>query len=346
MRNLLLATASLSIFAGGLVAPAPAFAQQAAGSFQGSCRNAQSSNGVLTAECADSNGRYHVSSIASGQCRGDIGNNNGMLTCNGATATGGALVGNQNDNGQRSGNNNNNNALAAGAVGVVVGALAGNALANRNNNQTQLYAPGYAYPTYGDQQYGNPQYDPRYAQGGYAYGRPARQWVSITDRAPWLNQRINRGVQEGTLDRSEVVSLRNQLADIQNLERRYQRQGMQTWMRADLDKRFDQLAARIQYERTDGDNVRGRVDNRNSQGDPDLARLETRIQQQIREGEQYDLIQREDANDLQNQLRDIQSREQIQYRRSGYRLSDYDRRAFTSELNQLERQVDYIRNEP
>jgi hypothetical protein len=345
-----MATASLSLLAGGFVLPATAVAQQASGSFQGSCRNVQTGGGVLTAECADSGGQFHVSSIPFGQCRGDIGNNNGMLSCNGASATGGALVATDNNNGRRNGNDNN--ALAAGAVGAVVGALAGNALANRSSNQAPLYAPGYAYPAYGDQRYGDPQFDPRYAQGGYAYGRTARQWVPIAERASWLDQRIDRGVQDGALDRNEVRSLRNQLTDLENQERDYRRRGMQGWMMTDLDKRFDQLAARIQYERTDGDNAR-RGDNarggdyaRGGQGDPDLVRRETRIEQQIREGVRDDLIQRDDARDLEGELRDIQSREQSQYRRSGYRLSDYDRRAFMSELNQLDRQVDDIRNQP
>jgi hypothetical protein len=336
MRTFLSATASMAVLASGFGLPGVAAAQQAAGSFQGSCRNTQTAGGVLTAECADSAGRFHISSIPYPQCRGDIGNNNGMLSCNGAYATGGALVATDNNRGDR----NNNDALAAGAVGAVVGALAGNAYANRGNAQgPALYAPGYAYPAYGDQRYGDPRFDPRYAEGGYAYGRPVRQWVPIAERASWLDQRINRGVQEGALDRSEVRSLRNQLSDLETLEMQYRRRGMQGWMMTDLDKRFDQLAARIQYERTDGDNVR-------SQGDPELAGVEARIRQAIREGVQDDLIQRDDARDLERQLQDIQSREQREYQREGYRLSDYDRRMFRSELNQLDRQVDDIRNQP
>jgi hypothetical protein len=37
---------------------------------------------------------------------------------------------------------------------------------------------------------------------------------------------------------------------------------MQGWEMADLDKRFDALASRIQYERTDGDNGRNAYLNR------------------------------------------------------------------------------------
>ena len=62
------------------------------GSYQGSCRNIQTSNGVLSAECADTQGNYRQSAINSSQCRGDIGNSNGMLACNGAAATGGNIV--------------------------------------------------------------------------------------------------------------------------------------------------------------------------------------------------------------------------------------------------------------
>jgi hypothetical protein len=324
----------MTLLTGGLGLPATALAQQAAGSFQGSCRNTQTAGGVLTAECADSAGRFHVSSIPYGQCRGDIGNNNGILTCNGAFATGGALVATDNNRGGR----NNNDALTAGAVGAVVGALAGNALANRNQGST-LYAPGYAYPAYGDQGYGDPRFDPRYAEGGYAYGRPARQWVPIAERASWLDQRINRGIQEGTLDRSETRSLRSELSDLESLELRYRQRGMQSWMMTDLDRRFDQLASRIQYERTDGDDVR-------NQGAPELAEMEAHIRTAIREGVRDDLIPRDDARDLEGRLQDIQSRERRAYRRDGYRLSDYDRRMFRSELDQLDRMVDDIRDEP
>jgi hypothetical protein len=118
---------------------------------------------------------------------------------------------------------------------------------------TNLYARGYAYPTYGDQRYGDPRYDPRYAQGGYAYGRRANQWMPIAQRGQWLEQRIARGQQEGTVDGREARGLRQELSNLKYLEVRYRRQGLQPRMMADLDRRFDLLAARIQYERNDGD---------------------------------------------------------------------------------------------
>jgi hypothetical protein len=122
-----------------------------------------------------------------------------------------------------------------------------------DQNSNGLYARGYAYPTYGDQRYGDPRYDPRYAQGGYAYGRQANQWMPIAQRGQWLEQRIARGQQEGTVDSREARGLRQELVNLRSLEVRYRRQGLQPRMIADLDRRFDLLAARIQYERTDGD---------------------------------------------------------------------------------------------
>ena len=156
--------------------------------------------------------------------------------------------GDYSDRGAADRRDNNNDAALAGVAGLAVGAaLAG-------NGGVRLYAPGYAYPVYGQSGYGDPRSDPRYAQGGYAYGRTSGQWVPISQRVQWLDQRIDRGAQEGTLDRGDVRSLRRELAGLQSVESRYRRNGLQAWEMADLDKRFDRLASRIQYERTDGDN--------------------------------------------------------------------------------------------
>lgn len=151
----------------------------------------------------------------------------------------------------------NTDAALAGVTGLAVGAaIAG------NGGAVRLYAPGYAYPVYGQAGYGDPRSDPRYAQGGYAYGRNNGQWVSISDRVQWLDRRIDRGAQEGTLDRREARSLRRELTSLQRTEYGYRRGGLQAWEMADLDQRFDRLASRIRYERTDGDYAPGRYQNR------------------------------------------------------------------------------------
>jgi hypothetical protein len=214
---------------------APAMAQS--GSYQGSCRNTSSSNGVLSAECSDGQGNWRQSSINSGQCRGDIGNNHGMLACNGATATGGSIV-SGNSNNERRGNNNGNVAGAA-AAGVVAGALLGGALGG-NGGPTIVY---------GDPHYGDPRYDPHYAQGGWGYGHRPGEWVPIRDRAHWLDDRIDRAVRDGRIGRRDAQDLRQQLNFIQDEEGRYMRDGrLDGRERADLDRRFDDLQRRISYE--------------------------------------------------------------------------------------------------
>lgn len=239
MRNIFLASAAAATVFVGMGVSSAAFAQS--GSYTGSCRNTQTANGVLTAECADTSGRFHVSSIPYGQCRGDIGNSNGMLTCSGANATGGALVA---DNNNRGGNRNNNgNVAGAAAAGVVAGALLGGAL--HNNGPTIVY---------GDPRYGDPRYDNRYAQGGWGYGHRPGEWVSIRNRADWLNQRIDRAQRDGRISRYDARDLRRQLAMIEDQEARYMRDGrFDARERADLDNRFDALSRRISYESNTGD---------------------------------------------------------------------------------------------
>jgi hypothetical protein len=235
MRNIFLASAAAATALAGLSFSAPAFAQ--AGSYSQSCRNTQSAGGVLTAECADTQGRYHMSSLPFGQCHGAIGNNNGMLSCNGATATGGQVVGENNRGGDNRGGDrrDNNGAVAAG---VVAGAILGGALGG--NGPTVVY---------GDPHYGDPRYDRHYAQGGWGYGHRPGEWVSIRDRADWLSQRIDRSVQDGRLGRRDARDLRNQLNGIEDMEARYMRdRRLGPGERADLDRRFDDLSNRINYE--------------------------------------------------------------------------------------------------
>ena len=58
------------------------------GTYVQSCRNIISMDGgFITAECADAQGRFQVSYIKAAACKGDIGNKNGALNCNGASAT-------------------------------------------------------------------------------------------------------------------------------------------------------------------------------------------------------------------------------------------------------------------
>jgi hypothetical protein len=268
MRNFILASAALATAATGigLAFSTPALAQ--AGSYQRSCRAYSSSNGVLTAECADAQGRYHQSTLNTAQCRGDIANSNGMLACPGGQASGGQVVQNQpqgnrgpqqaqNYGGQpqpydQGRNDRRDDRTGAVIAGAVVGALLG------ANGQ-----PVAAPPAYGDPRYGDPRYDYRYQQGWYGYGRQPGEWVSIRDRENWLDMRIDRGVREGRLSRGDARDLRRQLSFIEDQEARYSRDGrLDARERADLDRRFDDLAQRIRFESAQGGGDRDRYGDR------------------------------------------------------------------------------------
>jgi hypothetical protein len=76
-------------------------------------------------------------------------------------------------------------------------------------------------------------------------------WVSIDARQEQLDRRIDRGVHTGDLTRREAWRLRQEFNQIAQLEHRYRMNGLSGWERADLDRRFDRLAAQIRWERRD-----------------------------------------------------------------------------------------------
>ena len=236
----LLASAAAATALAGLGVSAPALAQSGppapGGTYRTVCQNIQFNGAVLTAECKDAVGRYHLSTLPTAGCRGDIGDQNGMLACAGSTATGGQLVTQAapapaQDNRDRRDNQRDDRAAAA-VAGAVAGALLGG-----------------PPPVYGDPRYGDPRYDPHYAEGGWGYGRRPGEWVAIRDRADWLEMRIDRAQREGRLSRGDARDLRRQLASIEDIEARDMRDGrLDPRERADLDRRFDELQRRINFE--------------------------------------------------------------------------------------------------
>jgi hypothetical protein len=93
-------------------------------------------------------------------------------------------------------------------------------------------------------------------------------WTSINERQARLDERIDRGVRNGNLSREEAVRLRSDFRYIVDLEARYRIGGLSVAERADLDRRFDELSARIRDEVRDPD--RGWQDRDNDR--PDYAR--------------------------------------------------------------------------
>jgi hypothetical protein len=76
-------------------------------------------------------------------------------------------------------------------------------------------------------------------------------WMNINQRQADLDRRIDRGLRRGDLTRAEAQNLRREFRQIARLEQRYRADGLNMRERADLDRRFDQLAARIRWERND-----------------------------------------------------------------------------------------------
>jgi hypothetical protein len=81
----------------------------------------------------------------------------------------------------------------------------------------------------------------------------AAPWVSINQRQATLDQRIDGGIRNGSLTRNEARQLRSDFQGIARLEARYRSNGLSNRERADLDRRFDTLSARIKYDRHDRD---------------------------------------------------------------------------------------------
>lgn len=94
-----------------LIIPATASAQRGRpelprGSYVQSCTDISMRGGRLYAECTDTRRNRLATSIDASACRGDIGNVNGLLTCNGAT---GRFEGRDNNGGWNGGGNHGGN---------------------------------------------------------------------------------------------------------------------------------------------------------------------------------------------------------------------------------------------
>lgn len=179
------------------------------------------------------------------------------------------------------------------------------------------------------------------ALGALAIGAPAlaqpAQWQNIDSRQAQLDQRIDVGVRNGSLTRDEAVRLRGEFRMIADLERNYRAGGLNMRERADLDRRFDLLSARIQYERADNQDRRGPGwnngrgpgwNNDNNRGGASInarqAVLDRRIDMGLRNGS----LTRAEGARLRTEFRTIANLE-ARYRVNGLNVAerrDLDRR--------------------
>lgn len=87
--------------------------------------------------------------------------------------------------------------------------------------------------------------------------RDDRNWQPINQRQRQLDNRIDRGIRDGRLNRNEAYRLRAEFQQIADLEARYRRGGLSMQERRDLDRRFDRLDARLEAELNDRNRGRG-----------------------------------------------------------------------------------------
>lgn len=81
----------------------------------------------------------------------------------------------------------------------------------------------------------------------------AQTWMNMQQREYQLDQQIDAGMRSGQLTASEGSRLRVEFQDLARLEDQYMRNGLTASERADLDRRYDLLADRIQYDRRDSE---------------------------------------------------------------------------------------------
>lgn len=95
--------------------------------------------------------------------------------------------------------------------------------------------------------------DDGYRGERYEQRHDRNAWMPINERQRQLDHRIDMGMRNGQLTRSEAYRLRSEFRRIAYLESRYRRDGLSGWERADLDRRFDVLSAKVRHERRDGE---------------------------------------------------------------------------------------------
>jgi hypothetical protein len=93
--------------------------------------------------------------------------------------------------------------------------------------------------------------------GGRGWMDDRGQWVSIERRKMQLDRRIDQGLRSGQLTRAEAARLRADFHAVARVEARYRVNGLSSWERADLDRRFDVISDAIRWERRDRDRAYG-----------------------------------------------------------------------------------------
>jgi hypothetical protein len=288
-----LAAGALALSAAGAAqAQTPYTAYQSGAGVPSSCRNVeQLANGYVSAEC-QAEGGFRWSSIRSVDCRSAITNRNGVLSCSGATATVGPLYP---DNGYSPGQASIQD-QPGGVFGALLGALFGGQVAGQDDRAL----------------------DDEWSRGR----RPLYQ------RRADVDARIEAGVRDGSISRTEASRLRGDYEGLVQLETRYAADGrMTTAERSELRDRYRTLSQRVSDERRDDDDV--------GYGWRSLAEQRAAFDARVDVGVRDRSLTRSEGNRLRADF-DALVRLESDYRRDGLsareqedlavRLADLDRR--------------------
>jgi hypothetical protein len=259
-----------------------------------SCRNVQQlANGYVSAEC-QADGGWRWSSLRPVDCRSSIANRDGVLSCTGARATVGALY--PDNGGGYDGQSTVPTQQPGGIIGALFGAVFGDAFGNDR------------------------QVEQDYDQGR----RP------LAERREALEARIDAGIRDGSLSRTEASRLASEYNALVQLEARYAADGRLTIQeRTDLRTRYRALSQRVGDERNDG----GYDDGYGWRSLSDQrAAFNARIDVALNDRR----ISRTEASRLRSDF-DALVRVETSYQRDG--LSDREREDLTRRLADLDRRL-------
>ncbi|HEY9217251.1 MAG TPA: hypothetical protein VIO94_04325 [Phenylobacterium sp.] len=166
----------------------------------------------------------------------------------------------------------------------------------------------------------------------------AQTWISVSDRLDRLDNRIDVGVQNGDLTRAEAARLRAEFNALAMTETRYRANGLTAYERSDLDRRYDQLATRVRFERNDAQQGwfggRGWTDNRGQW--MNINQRQAQMERRIERGLQSGRLSRAEAYRLRAEFNQI-ARLEARYRANG--LSTVERADLDRRFDRLAMQI-------
>jgi hypothetical protein len=164
----------------------------------------------------------------------------------------------------------------------------------------------------------------------------AQSWQSINQRQANLDARIDAGVRNGSLTRSEATRLRGEFNDLARLEARYRSSyGLSLAERQDLDRRFDRLSAQIRVQRNDNQD-------RGNGGWTPINQRQRQLDARIDAGLRDRSLSFTEATRLRAEFRNIANLEAV-YRRNGLSLAE--RRNLDQRFDRLSYRIQAERND-